>query len=188
MTSEELVSKIVPGLTVDEALAAFVAACNRRDTLFITEAWFSPHAERLRRGLSNPITEDEAHALRELVRERASFGEVFDWLGYRSMSWTEYVEWRAAEAKRSADLLMERGIFPWEDVEAARADAQLQERARRDTPFPQTGACPRCGEPLTWVYFSSPAWTWEALCGRAGWLGLCDRCHLQVDFVLTMMN
>jgi len=188
MNSEELISKIVPGITVDEALAAFVAACNRRDTLFITEAWFSPHAERLRRGLSNPITEDEAHMLRELVRERVSFGAVFDWMDRKPMSWAEYTERQAAEAERSTALRMETGIFPWEDVEAARANTQLQEKARRDSPFEGTGVCPRCGEPLTWVYFSSPAWTWRAMCGRAGWLGLCDPCHLQVDFDLTVIS
>lgn len=188
MSSEELISRIVPGLSVDEALAAFVAACNRRDTLFITEAWFRPRAERLRLGLSNPITEDEAHVLRELVRERTTFEQVFDWMDRRPMSWAEYLEWRAAETERLRNVRMERGIFPWEDVEAARADTKLQEDVRRDEPFDGTGVCPRCGDPLTWVYFSSPAWTWRALCGRAGWLGLCDRCHLQVDFKLTMMN
>ena len=29
---------------------------------------------------------------------------------------------------------------------------------------------------------------WEHLCGRAGWMTVCDRCHLQVDFFREAMN
>lgn len=47
---------------------------------------------------------------------------------------------------------------------------------------------PRCQQPLTWIYFSSPAWTWSKLCRRAGWLGICDPCHIQVEFDLVVMN
>jgi hypothetical protein len=52
-------------------------------------------------------------------------------------------------------------------------------------------ACWSCGsspELLTWVRFVSPAWTWKALCGCAGWLTICERCHLQVDFLLESFN
>ena len=51
--------------------------------------------------------------------------------------------------------------------------------------------CPECGRTpaqLTWVHFSSPAWTWQQLCGREGWLTLCDHCGLQIDFFLERMN
>ncbi len=173
---------------MEEALAAFVAACNRRDTLFITKAWFQPRAERLRRGLSDPITAEEAHVLRELLRERVTFDVVFGWMDRRPMSWTDYLDWREAELKRQAMLRMERGIFPWEDVAASREDTKLQIGALAKHARPEPRPCPRCQKPLTWIYFSSPPWTWRMLCGRAGWIAVCDDCHLQVDFKLTMMN
>jgi hypothetical protein len=59
---------------------------------------------------------------------------------------------------------------------------ELRARARK---------CPGCGRSaseLSWVYFSSPAWTWEQLCGRAGWLVICRPCHLQVEHFLVEMN
>ena len=46
-------------------------------------------------------------------------------------------------------------------------------------------ACPRChtaAGQLIWFYFDTPSEMWEHLCGRAGWMTVCDRCHLQVGF------
>jgi transcriptional regulator with XRE-family HTH domain len=51
--------------------------------------------------------------------------------------------------------------------------------------------CSTCGaspDSLTWVRFVSPPWTWAKLCGRAGWLTICEVCHLQVDFFREAMN
>ena len=51
--------------------------------------------------------------------------------------------------------------------------------------------CPQCrtaSDQLSWFYFSSPAETWEHLCGRAGWLTVCDRCHRQVAIFMEVLN
>lgn len=85
-------------------------------------------------------------------------------------------------------------IFPWEDVEAARANPVLQSnyragRARRH--WGDKVACPRCGRgghTLTWLYFRSPMWTWVELCGRAGYLAVCEPCRVQVAFYCTLLN
>lgn len=85
--------------------------------------------------------------------------------------------------------------FPWENVEAARKNQRLQ-RAHPVTEGQQrytaTGkVCPQChtaASQLNWFYFESPAETWEHLCGRAGWMTVCDRCHLQVDFFCEVLN
>ena len=85
--------------------------------------------------------------------------------------------------------------YPWEDVEAARKNPRLQ----REHPLadghraylPAAKVCPQCQTPagqLSWFYFESPSETWEHLCGRAGWMTVCDRCHLQVDFFLEVLN
>lgn len=188
MESRDLVDAIIAGLTIDQAFARFVAACNRADTLFITSAWFAPRAKRLRRCLSEPISEDEALVLRELLWEHVRFDDAFDWLGRRPITWAEYLVEKSAEAERQANRTMEQGIFPWADVDVSRADTELQNAALQESPHTHDGACPRCQRPLNWIYFSSPPWTWEQLCGRAGWLSLCDPCHLQVKFDLVLMN
>jgi len=83
--------------------------------------------------------------------------------------------------------------FSLADLQASRTNQVLQEghgkvpasliRARR--------SCPVCGAhpaELSWFWFESPAWTWEMLCGRAGWVSFCDRDLRQVDFIVEMMN
>ncbi|GHT34910.1 hypothetical protein AGMMS49574_23220 [Bacteroidia bacterium] len=50
-------------------------------------------------------------------------------------------------------------------------------------------ACPQCKDKdLIWIAFSSPAWTWEHLCGRAGPLCICPKCASQIFFICEIMN
>jgi hypothetical protein len=192
MTSAELVNRVVEGMPLTEALAAFVAACRRPDTLFITERWFAPRREKLLARLSDPITQDEAHVLHEVLWERLSFNAVFDWLDEKPVSWEDYHRIQAGMAEHSRSRVMVEGIFPWSEVESSRADVELQRRAKEeaasDAMVFQLILCPCCNRPVTWIYFSSPSWTWEKHCGRAGWLGICDPCRMQVDFSLVVMN
>ena len=53
--------------------------------------------------------------------------------------------------------------------------------------FLQT-VCQDCGEKLVELCFSSPSWTWKALCGRGGHMTICPNCPQQVDFELEIMN
>jgi len=85
--------------------------------------------------------------------------------------------------------------FPWPDVEASRNDRKLQQEnsleEARERYLEQARCCPKCkakADELAWFYFSSPDITWEHLCGRAGWLTVCDRCRVQVDFFLEVLN
>ncbi len=89
----------------------------------------------------------------------------------------------------------EDGLYPWSDVQVARSNAKLQ----RKNPVAEGKAeflsharpCPKCGASageLAWFYFESPLWTWDQLCGRAGFMTVCDPCHAQVDFFMTMLN
>jgi len=88
---------------------------------------------------------------------------------------------------------MDGEFFPWADVDAARSDAALQagrEASAMRGGIDRTVKCPRCGsgDQITWLYFRSPAWTWQSLCGRAGWMAVCDGCRHQVTFSCTVMN
>jgi hypothetical protein len=85
--------------------------------------------------------------------------------------------------------------FPWEDVESARKNKRLQQEypvAEGQQQYAAIAkACPQChtaASQLNWFYFKSPSETWECLCGRAGWMTVCDRCHLQVDLFIEAMN
>jgi hypothetical protein len=82
--------------------------------------------------------------------------------------------------------------YPWEDVEASRRNRRLQKRHRLKerladvaTHFAYARPCPKCGaasEKLSWFYFESPKETWAMECGVAGWMTVCDPCHIQVNF------
>ena len=61
-------------------------------------------------------------------------------------------------------------------------------KARPEKVFLSDNTCPDCGEKLIQVYFRSPDWTWKDLCGRAGDMLICPKCHAQQDFRLTIMN
>lgn len=85
--------------------------------------------------------------------------------------------------------------FPWEDVEAARKNRRLQREhpavGGRERYAATAKPCPQChtaAAQLSWFYFESPAETWEHECGQAGWMTVCDRCHLQVDFFMEVLN
>jgi hypothetical protein len=116
---------------------------------------------------------------------------VFDWLAERPLSWEEYQRVKAAMVEQRRWRTMAEGIFPWADVDACRTGAGKEDTGLPEEPMPESlheKTRPCCNAALTWIFFRSPRWTWQKLCGRAGWLGLCDQRHIQVDFFLTVMN
>ena len=84
--------------------------------------------------------------------------------------------------------------YPWEDVNKARHNRRLQTKHKPDEAVSyreNARPCPKCGKgssELAWFYFESPRWTWQHLCGRAGWMTVCDVCQAQVDFFLEVMS
>ena len=86
-------------------------------------------------------------------------------------------------------------FFPWADVEAAQRDVDLD---REHPPgeglahyLEHASGCPSCGKDaggLEWIYFVSPAWTWQQLVGREGWLTVCRACELQVVFFVEILS
>jgi hypothetical protein len=212
-SGDEYVQRIKPGLSVEEAIQAFIEACNRRDTLFLSERWLDEKLPQIREHLSNPIPENEALALRELALMKVKSGEVIGWLKSGAPSWTEYYEQQRQQQARKRALGYSRSMipFPWVDVDACADDRNLQQQAssfggftipggvsavvavsERNGPktpdADQLSHCPSCGEALLWTYFKSPDWTWQKLCGRAGWLAICRKCRIQADFELEYMN
>lgn len=51
----------------------------------------------------------------------------------------------------------------------------------------QAGPCPQCGQPasdLFWFSISDAEAAWDTGAGRVGFLTICRRCKLQVDFFI----
>jgi hypothetical protein len=85
------------------------------------------------------------------------------------------------------------GAFPPTELRASRTDQALQMRRGKAPESLRAGArsCPACGAgaaELSWFWYESSAWTWEMLCGRAGWVSFCDRDDRQVQFFLEEMS
>jgi hypothetical protein len=114
------------GISVESAIAILLDACNKPDTMFITDRWIQPRLEQLRSGLSDPLTLDQAQALRDAIMQRSPFKDVLDWLSGEPMPWLEYLSRkreREARAKQErteqirknwdwdrAKRLMEQGV------------------------------------------------------------------------------
>ena len=134
-------------------------------------------------------------ALRALAKMDVRSSEVIDWLENRTVGWDEFHEQYHRQLARERLLAFSRAMipFPWSDVDACDTNLELQARAHASYGQKVSGSdqptkCPSCGNALSWIYFESPAWTWQESCGRAGWLAICRACGGEVDFEMTKMN
>ena len=79
-------------------------------------------------------------------------------------------------------VAVKKDLFPWDDVEVCLREQSQSKKIDTST------KCPECGNSVTVILFTSPPWTWEQLCGREGYLTICEGCHAQLSFELTVMN
>ncbi len=79
--------------------------------------------------------------------------------------------------------------FPLEDIIECIENVEFQLHHNPKTARKEYGAsiAPET-ENCFWFYFKSPQWTWENLCGRAGWMVLSKKDLKQIDFFLEIMN
>ena len=153
--------------------------------------------DEVERNLGQLLPEAEAPYVRKLGRGVA-FGievEVWTWLFGPVEPVPEAGSDESGLEKKPRDG---DEIFPFEDVEACRADERLQdenalgkldsdmkaelEAMRREAL--QRGA-PQAAQ---WIYFSSPEWSWENLCGREGWLLYDEATQTQHAFFETAIS
>lgn len=81
-------------------------------------------------------------------------------------------------------------FFSWEEVEANREaiDCQIHYLSMKYAQLEyidHAKSCPKCGESpdnLFWLGIQSPNELWDKGAGKAGFLTICEKCHLQVDF------
>jgi hypothetical protein len=200
------VAGLQEGLSIEAALSLFLNACNKHDTLFITDRWVEPRLRSLRGLLSEPITSDQVEALCDAVMKRAKLDDVIEWLADSKLSWRVFDQHRkegAAELERikaeQQKLEYERKFAeaemawktkantPWEAAMRdkafqARHDSSTAEQKYGDSAHP----CPQCGSrEVTWFYYVSPPhphYELRELHGFAGWMTACERCNVQIDF------
>lgn len=92
----------------------------------------------------------------------------------------------------------QESIFPPDDVATSLADTSLQDEHRvgeldsdlrsKLEKARQAAIAEGASASTQWIYFSSPPWTWEQLCGREGWLLYDPATKGQLEFVMTAMN
>jgi len=83
-------------------------------------------------------------------------------------------------------------FFPWpyDQQYIQRTDSTVYHHAvsgAQEMLIAEASPCPQCGQPakdLSWFSVSDPEVDWDAGIGRVGWLTICERCRLQVDFLL----
>jgi hypothetical protein len=110
------------GIPVEAAIQILLGACNKHDTMYITEGWITPRLAQLKSGLANPITEDQAQALCDAVLQRRPFKDLLHWLEGEPISWKDYqtkTRVSEAEAKRMRGEKIRRN-WDWEKAKRLR--------------------------------------------------------------------
>ena len=133
---------IVGGIPVEHALHLMLATCNKPATLFITDKWIAPRLERLMRLLSDPITDEQARALRDAAMKRLRLDDVIEWLELGTMSLADYVRMTAlisAEVKQVEKNRQKERHEEWLDE-------------LRQQPKPPCPTCEQCDEVIPIIY------------------------------------
>ncbi len=94
----------------ERAIISFLTACNKPDTLWITDRWIAPRLDARRSLLSDPVTNEQAEALEDALYKRAQLDEVIEWLKTVLMPWPEFLrnKRQAEEDLRGAQLEQEK--------------------------------------------------------------------------------
>ena len=79
--------------------------------------------------------------------------------------------------------------MPIEDVVECMRDTKLQSQHDVQKAIAHYGdTIKNPPEDCLWFWFESPDWTWEQLCGRAGWFVISKSNLRFIDFFLERMN
>lgn len=133
---------IAAGKSIDEALTAFRESVNQPGTIFSTDHWLIPKLDQLRLLLADPISQEEADALLDVLYQRHWMGDLIDWAESRPVGWGDFFthqgNLKQEELRRRADerdLRRANGLDPWCNF-----------KLFPDEAFPKiSDACPDCG-------------------------------------------
>lgn len=142
--------RITAGRSINEALTAFRESVNQPDTVFGPDHWLLPKLDQLQRLLSEPITQEQAGALLNVLYQRHFLEELIEWLESRRFeSWADFFIYqnnlkqenlrkRAEEVQKRADERERRraaGLDPYFDFKLVPDDFHPK----------ISDACPDCG-------------------------------------------
>lgn len=189
------------GISQAEALNRFRSAVNRPDTMFSTDRWLLPNLVVLAQLLHDPITQDEANALLDVLYERRRMSDLLEWLKEMPTTWANfftYREFKRKEAERVEleryKVLDERWARRKRNRTLTRAEQEAIARSAAEAKsyyLHRAHPCPRCGTPpehLEWYAYCSPPSSWKRLMGRAGWRTRCKFCLQEIDFFCGVMS
>lgn len=82
---------------------------------------------------------------------------------------------------KEIDVNKDSDFFNWEDVTTSmRRNYQRVERLNEK--------CGSCHHYLYSIWFVSPDWTWEQMCGTAGDMTICPYCSKQIEYQAAFRN
>ncbi len=81
-------------------------------------------------------------------------------------------------------------FFSWEEIEEAKKEIDytiyhISMQYAKEDYLKDANPCPKCGSPpkdLFWLGIQSSPESWKKGEGKAGFLTLCEKCSIQVDF------
>src|SRR5579862_873586 len=100
MSPSELFSA---GRSRNDALDRFRANVNLSDTIFSRDHWLIPKLEQLKDLLSDPLTQDQAAALDDVLHQRQEMRILIDWIeSAPTMPWRDFPAFRDQREKEDA--------------------------------------------------------------------------------------
>lgn len=82
--------RIEAGMPREDALRIFEKSVNQRGTMFSTDHWLQPKLQQLRVLLNDPISEEQASALLDVLYERHWMSDLLGWLQGSPMPWQSF--------------------------------------------------------------------------------------------------
>jgi hypothetical protein len=165
------------------------------EVLNISEYRFPSVQDRLSRMAPDPITPEVASALLDAIHRRRKLDTVLEWIERQPMSWEEFDFHREARSWQFQIEQRREEFRRWDDMRRSAAHAHLQAehsveqgKARHLADAVECPLCQTSPDRLTWTYFASSPQSWRNLCGRAGWVVVCEPCELEVSVFIDMLN
>ncbi len=135
--------RIAAGNSIGGALTAFRERVNQPGTIFSTDHWLLPKLDQLRQLLTNPITQEEAEALLDVLYQRHWMADLIAWLeSRRPVNWADFFIYRENLAKEE----LRKRADERDRRRAAGLDPDFNFKLFPDEYFPKiSDICPDCG-------------------------------------------
>jgi hypothetical protein len=196
--------RIAAGLQREEALRIYQSSVRDPVIVFYPDE-LPKRLAHMREYLHDPVTEDEAVALNDVIRRRRTWSVLMPWLKEQAVSWKDHCESDAFRTDEADRLLAEylhdedekwaKGLpsatpFRWVDSEFTQeelAERNVEHEWLKAFHLKKAKPCPRCGTPpeqLEWFYYCDPPSSWRDY--STGWKTRCGICLQEVQFFWGM--